>query len=128
MFVIDRKIWYRGNGAQYSRLLRPDNKMCCLGVFGRHLGASDDIMLNKSYPEGVDAHDSNLFEWMGCAGNNPISLINDAQVGDKVFLYYEMANGVYKDFTFIIKSEWHRERLLRYFFRKYYDITPVFVG
>lgn len=33
-FVIDRKIWLRGEGSERSALLRAeDGKMCCLGIF-----------------------------------------------------------------------------------------------
>ena len=43
--VIDRKVWLRGEGDAVSRLLRPeDQKMCCVGIYGKALGLPDKVL------------------------------------------------------------------------------------
>ena len=41
-FVIDRRVWLRGEGPEVSVLLRRrDSKRCCLGIYLQHLGFAD---------------------------------------------------------------------------------------
>jgi hypothetical protein len=57
-FTVKRSQWLRGEGGYYSRLLREsDKKMCCLGFLAKACGATDEQILNKSIPGGVDPFD-----------------------------------------------------------------------
>lgn len=52
--VIDRSRWLRGEGGDYSKLLRSgDNKMCCLGFYLRNLGYSDENIEDLCTPNSV---------------------------------------------------------------------------
>lgn len=43
--VIDRRVWFRGEGASASRLLRfEDGKRCCVGIYLQSLGTPDNVM------------------------------------------------------------------------------------
>lgn len=53
-FVIDRKRWYRGKGGAYSRLLRHDGAMCCLGQVARQCGLRAKDIRNECSPGDVD--------------------------------------------------------------------------
>jgi hypothetical protein len=54
--VIDRSKWLRAEGADESRLLRPnDGKMCCLGFFGLACGLEEDDLADMSVPGDVSS-------------------------------------------------------------------------
>ena len=48
--TVKRSEWLRGEGAEASRLLRGDGKMCCLGFVCLALGATKEQILNKDSP------------------------------------------------------------------------------
>lgn len=49
--VIDRARWFRGKGADDSRLLRScDGRMCCLGIYLEACGVPSDALENTPYP------------------------------------------------------------------------------
>lgn len=49
--VIDRRVWLRGEGGEGSYLLREsDGKRCCLGIYLKSLGVSDELLANQEYP------------------------------------------------------------------------------
>lgn len=43
---IDRKKWYRGHGSMYSRLLKTDGSMCCMGFLAKEMGVNDWAILD----------------------------------------------------------------------------------
>lgn len=46
--IIDRTKWYRGQGSIGSSLLRPtDQKMCCVGFFGKACNINDDNCITE---------------------------------------------------------------------------------
>lgn len=61
--VIDRSRWLRGEGDEDSFLLRPrDCRMCCLGFFGRALGAAEETINDHEAP--YFARGVNWPEWV----------------------------------------------------------------
>ncbi len=66
-FIIDRNKWLRGEGSTASCLLRPeDGKMCCLGLFLKSLGSSDESLKDLSTPADIDPTNSVVPEWLVC--------------------------------------------------------------
>ncbi len=64
-FVIDRNKWLRGEGAPRSFLLRSDDqKMCCLGIFLKALGATDESLCNTQTPADMPCNRSVIPDWM----------------------------------------------------------------
>lgn len=53
-FTISRSEWLRGEGiGDTSRLLRPsDSKRCCLGIYAREVGLSDELTCDVESPAG----------------------------------------------------------------------------
>lgn len=51
-FTVSRSTWYRGEGSTYSRLLRSDGKMCCVGFLCKAMGMTDKDIMDK--PEVKD--------------------------------------------------------------------------
>ncbi len=52
--IIDRSKWLHGEGAEASRLLRPnDGKMCCLGQFALVCGISPDSISDERGPTNI---------------------------------------------------------------------------
>ena|ERR1700683_3361532 len=47
-FVIDRKTWFRGRGAEHSKLLRKDGRMCCIGQIAKLCQVPEDKILDIS--------------------------------------------------------------------------------
>ena len=53
-FIIDRKIWLRGEGTDMSSLLRRmDDKQCCLGIYLEACGMPRDMLREISEPAYV---------------------------------------------------------------------------
>ena len=52
-FTVQRKTWYRGKGADESRLCTLDGEKCCLGFLARALGYRHDRILNRGTPDDV---------------------------------------------------------------------------
>jgi hypothetical protein len=46
-FTVKRSGWYRGHGAQGSRLLRHDGQRCCLGFVGQQCGLPDAELIER---------------------------------------------------------------------------------
>ena len=56
--IIDRSKWLRGEGAEKSALLRPeDGKLCCLGFYAQVCGIEAEAMSGASTPTDVPDHD-----------------------------------------------------------------------
>lgn len=54
-FVIDRKKWLHGEGAEVSKLLREyDKKMCCLGFYCEALGHKRKYLNGLSAPQELN--------------------------------------------------------------------------
>lgn len=50
-FVIKRSEWLRGEGPGLSKLLRAsDQKRCCVGIYARALGVSDEKICERAWP------------------------------------------------------------------------------
>lgn len=47
-FTVKRSEWYRGKGAEESKLLREDGKRCCIGFVGQQCGLTDERLLYVS--------------------------------------------------------------------------------
>jgi len=69
--VVDRNMWYRGEGMGESRLLRTDGQKCCIGFLGIKLGACEEDLLDIDILDNVavnatkkfrDKHDGGLAE------------------------------------------------------------------
>lgn len=45
-FVVNRKTWYRGQGTEYSKLLREDGTRCCIGFVAQQCGVPDHTIRN----------------------------------------------------------------------------------
>jgi hypothetical protein len=52
-FVIDRSKWLRGEGSDYSFLLRADKKMCCLGQICKQQGIPLKEMIQVTSPANM---------------------------------------------------------------------------
>jgi len=53
--IIDRSRWLRGESESY--LFRPrDNKMCCLGFYGKACGLSEEQMSHQAFPSEVEGY------------------------------------------------------------------------
>jgi hypothetical protein len=52
-FIVDRQKWYRGRGADDSKLLREDGTRCCIGFVGQQCGLSDERLSGESSVFGV---------------------------------------------------------------------------
>jgi len=64
-FIVERKTWFRGKGAEESRLLRNDGTRCCIGFVGKQCGVTDEEMLNRSVIKRVSEPGLKGFpEWM----------------------------------------------------------------
>lgn len=44
--VIDRNIWFRGQGSKESKLLNDNGKMCCVGIYLKACGVPEEDILN----------------------------------------------------------------------------------
>lgn len=56
--VIDRAKWLRGEGSKRSYLLRvADQKMCCLGFYGRQIGMTPVELMGYGTPIHTDNED-----------------------------------------------------------------------
>lgn len=51
--VIDRRLWYRANGATTSLLLRRDGRMCCLGFYSLACGVPVDDIRGVDEPSSL---------------------------------------------------------------------------
>jgi hypothetical protein len=65
-FTVDRKMWFRGQGADESRMLRTDGKRCCIGFVGKQCRVPDKDMRNKKVIDAIKTPSSKaLFPvWM----------------------------------------------------------------
>lgn len=65
-FTITRSKWLRGEGPQYSQLLRErDGKMCCLGQICEQLGVSREKLVGRVYPRQlVNIYGEKLPQWL----------------------------------------------------------------
>lgn len=63
-FTIQRLKWYRGQGGTESRLLLPNEKMCCLGFFALALGATPDQIREKTDPQEVPGVFTKDAKWL----------------------------------------------------------------
>lgn len=52
-FEIDRSRWHRGQGGEGSKLLRQDDKMCCVGLYLESCGVPRAKLLDVAYASGV---------------------------------------------------------------------------
>lgn len=50
---LDPECWYRGNGSEGSRLLRPDGQMCCLGFEALSRGCTEEEIYEESFPSYI---------------------------------------------------------------------------
>lgn len=111
--IIDRKTWLRGQGADDSQLLIPDElidhvkgQMCCLGFACLAAGMSKDQIRGIQSPYGLDNPPSFALASSRAEMDSPINClmtINDAIVSDT---YPEHVRGK------VIDSEAARERLI----------------
>lgn len=46
-FTIDRRKWLRGKGKEFSKLLRSNGEMCCVGFYAKACGLSDNAIKFK---------------------------------------------------------------------------------
>jgi hypothetical protein len=71
--VIDRKIWLRGEGSANSRLLRQsDEKLCCVGIFGRAIDIPDDILKGQGSVRACSLSSRNQWpEWTTASPEQP---------------------------------------------------------
>ncbi len=68
-FTIDRRKWYRGKGYYESKLVKANGHKCCLGFYGKALGAKG--MLNQKAPSLLDdAEKSKFFGLISGEGTN----------------------------------------------------------
>ncbi len=123
--IIDRQTWYRGNGAALSRLLNSDNNRCCLGFGCGQIGVPDEHLFEKYTPIDIIQEFKELLKPFGmfdydegCAINNSkiifnLIYINDCRIGNNFFIQYDG-----KSRNFELKSEEHREALIKFFFHK----------
>jgi hypothetical protein len=64
-FTIDRKVWLCGEGGMNSRLLRSaDGKMCCVGIFLKACGVTDEAMVDVGCAMGVRAELPAEHQWL----------------------------------------------------------------
>jgi hypothetical protein len=47
-FIVDRRMWYRGQGEEQSRLLTQDGQRCCIGFVASQCGVPDEQLLDTS--------------------------------------------------------------------------------
>lgn len=59
--IVNRKRWYRGQGSDYSCLLLPNNKMCCIGFLARSLGCKPREIRESTTLSTVDTEVSSNF-------------------------------------------------------------------
>ena len=63
--VIDKKFWIRGDGYEYSKLLRTsDGKMCCLGFLALECGLDEGRIENMETPTDVGKNGSEFWDWL----------------------------------------------------------------
>lgn len=87
--VIDRAKWYRGKGPQYSRLLRVDGMMCCIGFACLARGNTPQRILNRLSPVSASRGGAiNLSGLLGGDGFNTaecadmMSINDDMEISD----------------------------------------------
>ena len=61
--TIDRKVWFRGSMFG-SRLLRDDEKMCCLGIYLESCGVKREDLLKKLSPKSLIANIPMEAQWL----------------------------------------------------------------
>lgn len=98
--IIDRTLWFRGNGSAMSKLRLMDGKMCCLGFYALACDYSVEEITNKLYFGGV-AGDINVnteeyipakgeSAWLNARSCGPLFIYRDFWMGEKV--YASLAN------------------------------------
>jgi hypothetical protein len=84
-FTIYRDHWLHGEGSQESFLLRSgDEKMCCIGFYGRACGVSRDELLGMKSPDDL-CHLPNEMKWLNRRRPfNALVRINDSPADDSL--------------------------------------------
>jgi hypothetical protein len=112
--TIDRKLWLRGEGSRYSKLLRGlDGKMCCLGFASLALGEIKETILGLGAPFALRS-----WENKNSAQIKAAMVVNDVDIAG----YNRSAAVIISDIepscisedrgTIKIDSEEQRERIL----------------
>ena len=79
-FTINRRTWYRGQGADHSALLKQDGTRCCVGFYARALGLKKADILCAPTLEDVNTGDrADYCDLEGSNDLQDIYEINDTQ-------------------------------------------------
>ncbi len=65
--IINRSTWYRGQGGDFSKLLKQDDgKMCCLGFYLKSVGIEEDALLDQADPSSILDYETEgkIPEWL----------------------------------------------------------------
>lgn len=78
-FTVKRSSWFRGKGAEDSRLLRKDGKMCCLGFLALSCGFIEEEILQKPTPMQIQLSSARSSIEFPLIGYSRLMCINDAE-------------------------------------------------
>jgi hypothetical protein len=63
-YVVDRRTWFRGKGADDSKLLMDNGMRCCIGFVGKQCGISDDDLLGVAEVTAMHYDKKKFPTWM----------------------------------------------------------------